>query len=399
MIRMNRSLFAHLFCAAAAAVGLHDYVHGEEVKESFLAEGVTAKMGGYRPIRAEMDQEAGIITKAPEGLTAPKYGYIEFGDKKWAFVLEEPAEGDAKLFIDSNGDGDVTNDPAAEWNAREQNGQKMYNGTGKVQLDADKLASIGIYRFDPKDERRAALANTLLYYPDFGSEYTFKLDDKEFTTFVDGSLNEKSRLPIDRDGNKRTSPRLETASIGKPFNFTGTTYIFKLDGTRLQLEVASEAVEMAPLPPDVSVGKPALKFTAKTMDGQEIEFPGSFAGKLVMLDCWATWCGPCIGEIPHMKEAYTQWHDKGFEILGVSFDSEGMEEKVQEFLKSKEIAWPQVYEGKGWEASVGLQYDVSGIPFVLLVDGDTGEILATAAQLRGPKLAEFIGKALEEKNK
>ncbi len=181
MIRMNRSLFAHLFCAAAAALGLHDYVHGEEVKESFLAEGVTAKMGGYRPIRAEMDQEAGIITKAPEGLTAPKYGYIEFGDKKWAFVHEEPAEGDAKLFIDSNGDGDVTNDPAAEWNAREQNGKDVqWHWQGSA-----RCGQTGQHRDLPlrsKRRTRAALANTLLYYPDFGSEYTFKLDDKEFTT-------------------------------------------------------------------------------------------------------------------------------------------------------------------------------------------------------------------------
>ncbi len=56
-----------------------------------------------------------------------------------------------------------------------------------------------------------------------------------------------------------------------------------------------------------------------------------------MLDCWATWCGPCIGEIPHMKEAYAAWHDKGFEILGVSFDSENMDDKLKEFLTEKEL--------------------------------------------------------------
>jgi thiol-disulfide isomerase/thioredoxin len=118
-----------------------------------------------------------------------------------------------------------------------------------------------------------------------------------------------------------------------------------------------------------------------------------------MLDFWATWCGPCIGEIPHMKEAYEAHHEKGFEILGVSFDAADMAEKVTSFTKEKEMPWAQIYEGKLWDTTLGETYDVSGIPFVLLVDGDTGEILATARELRGPGLKEFIGKILEEKGK
>jgi thiol-disulfide isomerase/thioredoxin len=145
------------------------------------------------------------------------------------------------------------------------------------------------------------------------------------------------------------------------------------------------------------VGKKALEFRAQILDGSEIEFPSSFAGKVVMLDFWATWCGPCIGEIPHMKEAYAEWHDKGFEILGINFDSANFEEKLDAFLKENELPWPQVYEGKGWETKIGKMHDVSGIPFVLLVDGDSGEILGTSRELRGPGLSDFIGKALEKK--
>jgi hypothetical protein len=99
-----------------------------------------------------------------------------------------------------------------------------------------------------------------------------------------------------------------------------------------------------------------------------------------------------------MKQAYKDWNDKGFEILGISLDNEGMDEKVREFLTEKELPWAQVYQGKGWDIDLATTYDVSGIPFVLLVDGDTGEIIGTSRQLRGPGLTEYIGKQLEKRS-
>ena len=98
-----------------------------------------------------------------------------------------------------------------------------------------------------------------------------------------------------------------------------------------------------------------------------------------------------------MKTAYADWHEAGFEILGISFDRAGAEEKVTAFLEENELPWSQIYEGKMWDTTLGRQHDVSGIPFVLLVDGDSGEILATARELRGPGLSKFIGEQLEKK--
>ena len=72
--------------------------------------------------------------------------------------------------------------------------------------------------------------------------------------------------------------------------------------------------------------------------------------------------------------------------------------EVKAFLKDKELPWEQIYEGKLWDTTIGNQHDVSAIPFVLLVDGDTGKILGTAKELRGPKLASFIEEKLKEKS-
>lgn len=392
MIQTKHTAVAALLSLAVSVPGFSG-----EVTQKFIASGATEKTGGYRPIRAVMDLESDAIGVAPEDLQNPKYGQFEFGDQSWLFILDEPEDGEPKMFIDRNGDGDLTNDTEVAWEGRKQGEFTTYYGDAEIEFENGEVAAMSMYRFDPGDERRKSLANTVLYYGDFGFQIDLELDGNAFETFVSGYITEQSRLQIDRNRDGKLSRNFESLSIGEPFNFTGTTYELKLDKGSLVLAEAEEAIPQLPLPPDLRIGKPALEFTAKTMAGDEINFPKSYAGKLVMLDFWATWCGPCIREIPNMKVAYESWHDKGFEILGISFDRENMEEKLLEFLEEKELPWAQIYEGKGWDTTLGDMHDVSGIPFVLLVDGDSGEILATAKELRGEGLSEFIGEKIAEK--
>jgi len=369
----------------------------DDIVQKFVDSGITQRTGGYRPMESKMEETQDIVKKIPEGLSNPKFGKMKIEDAEWAYVLDEPEEGSPRLFVDTNRDGDLTNDPATTWEVQKVGEFNQSRGNCKVELPSGDVGTLSLYRFDPKDKRRERLANSVMYYADYGYEYQFKLDGTEFSTFLAGAPADRSPLTIDRDGNGTISGRYEVASIGKPFNFTGTTYQFSVVDNKLVLQVSEEKIDQLPLPPDLSMGKKVIEFSATTMDKAEVMFPSTYAGKIVMLDFWATWCGPCIAEIPNMKKAYEDWNSKGFEILGISLDNEGMEEKVREFLKEKELPWAQVYQGKGWDIDLATTYDVSGIPFVLLVDGDTGEIIGTSRQLRGPGLSEYIGKQIEKR--
>jgi thiol-disulfide isomerase/thioredoxin len=137
-----------------------------------------------------------------------------------------------------------------------------------------------------------------------------------------------------------------------------------------------------------AVGKPVnIKFTA--LDGREVDVT-QMKDKVVLIDFWATWCGPCVAELPHVKEAYEKLHAKGFEIVGISFDDN--KEKLESFVAKEKMEWPQYFDGKGWENKYGQEYGIHGIPTMWLVD-KKGNLRDVSA--RG-QLAEKVGKLLAE---
>jgi thiol-disulfide isomerase/thioredoxin len=132
-----------------------------------------------------------------------------------------------------------------------------------------------------------------------------------------------------------------------------------------------------------------LKFTAA--DGTEVD-AAKLRGKVVLLDFWASWCGPCMGEAPHVAATYQKLHGKGLEIIGVSLDQD--KAAMEAALKSAGMTWPQHYDGKGWQTDVAQRFGVQSIPSTWLFDKQ-GKLREHG--LRGEELEARIENLLKEK--
>ncbi len=141
----------------------------------------------------------------------------------------------------------------------------------------------------------------------------------------------------------------------------------------------------------LNIGQEAPDFTATDLNGQEITL-SELRGEYVLLEFWATWCGPCIPEIPYLKEMDDMYGDSGLRIVGISIDRD--EETLREFISEREMGWPQIYVEEGWSGGINRLYNVSGIPRMYLIDPD-GYI--AARDLRREEMVTTISGLLEEK--
>lgn len=370
-----------------------------------MSTGAMPVIGGYRPQRLQLTTEIPDGLKVSPKFNAPLYGVLTFGNAGATKSFVVVADGD-KLYVDTNGNGNLNDDPANEWKANPYKGSdqkdytRMAGGFSLNHPQLNKPMHFGAYVFDANDAGRATLKNVLLYYTDYALTGTMQFGAaKHKVLLVDWSAKgdfaaTDVQFLVDRDDNGKYDGRFEYYAMGKPFNIGGTTY--ELDASnvgkgQVALKKSAQTVAEVPAPPNLAVGQRVPGFDADATDGTKIKFPSTYKGKLVMLDFWATWCGPCIAELPNVTKAYEMYKDRGFEILGISLDQENKLDVLNAFTKERNMPWRQVYDGKYWDARIAKQYGIQAIPAVFLVDGDTGVILADASTMRG----EAIFKTLE----
>jgi len=140
----------------------------------------------------------------------------------------------------------------------------------------------------------------------------------------------------------------------------------------------------------LNIGQKAPDFEFQTIDGDNISL-SSLEGQFVILEFWATWCGPCIPEIPHLKDLYKNYQNNDFTIVGISLDRD--KETLINFIDEREMEWPQIYIEDGWEGELPRLFNVSGIPRMYLLDPE-GNIVGR--DLRGEEMISKVESIIAE---
>jgi|GEM_PF-752315 len=143
------------------------------------------------------------------------------------------------------------------------------------------------------------------------------------------------------------------------------------------------------------IGRTPLPIEGKDLAGKPVDL-AQYRGKVLLLDFWATWCGPCVSSLPHLKQVYEKYHDRGFDILAISLDMDA--QQLKQFIEQERLPWRQVWDNQGLPNAQNpfggpntRRYNLTGIPATFLIDRD-GKIVRTT--LTASSLEEAVVRAL-----
>ncbi len=436
---MRQGSVAGMICALGAGLLLGG--GSARADEVIGADLDTRPTGG---VHAMVPQKVKLSPTKPAGVARepayrgqPQYGVIKLGDGKnnQIVVVLQPGRGanDPILFVDSNGDGDLTNDTPVPLTRRPAHPRTVADGEKAPGEALDQPTVVG----QPNELRalvpvtvhynltgRAGqvestleftlLGDDLYYNREYAREGKITLNDHTYRiALIDQGLDgrfdtfkheedEPARvtLLIDRSNTGHFNLRRDAFDAAKPFRLGGAVYevtSINARGTHITLERSKKNVHSNVTAADLKVGGDVIDFEAQTLDGKTVHFPDDYKGKIVLLDFWATWCPPCREEEPYIVRAYQAYHNKGFDILGISLDQANQLRTLTSYLQQFGMPWPEVYDGGFWDAEIAKLYGIQAIPQEFLVDGDTGKILAMGDSLRGEGLAGAIEQALQNR--
>lgn len=369
---------------------------------------------GFRPRHVKLGpQEVG-----PEGAVVRR-GFLELGDEqrpeRHAVEMKYREGLPHGLAVDGDGDGRIGPRERVPFLPQKPevdrpDSEEVWKAAFHVRLPLDRGRQSGLIRFYWTERTASVSPDALNYYCDFGiagkiafpggREVRTMLVDMECRgtfDFGDVEATDTAALWLDLDGNGINS-RGEYHLLNRSFEAFGRWYRVAevAEGGRVRLEEVAAPPAVKREGPDLSPGKEALAFAVLDTSGQEVRVPDGYRSKLVLLDFWASWCGPCLTEIPATVEAGRHFRGDGLEIVGVSLDGAASGPALKALAAKEGMGWPQLHDGKGWQSDLARLYGVSSIPFRVLVDGTTGRIVASG-DLRGEELVSVIEKAVRER--
>ena len=320
--------------------------------------------------------------------------FLHNGKFSFAGAIHEPAP--SRLILDYSGDGFISA-------ARAGHIFYLYVDKGAVKLQSpDSLQNITFINSPINREHLDYLDNIGGQIQDLAEKMNEKVRQapraqQRDTAFMN-QLNREYRRLLDERSQKQQQFAREhphshfsvvalSESVSSKFDVEEIESIFlSIDEKHRNTYDGAAFAQRIQAAKTIEIGKRAPNFTQNDPDGNPISL-SDFLGKYVLFDFWASWCGPCRQENPHLVKTYTAYKDKDFEILGISLDNRDGKEAWVKAIQDDGLIWPQISDLNSWNNAVARLYGIRAVPQSYLIDPN-GIIIAQ--DLRGQKLLEFL---------